>query len=194
MAYLFLYLLFELVTEGAPEIYAIIPLGPAPLETLFILLLSALSASHIVQLALAKTPSPRDDHRGFIVLFLTYNVLAGVSVAEEAAWGALNLSFFVVAIGMHLMLNDLFLLRHHSTEHTIPWRFALGIAPILGCVLAISIGMPAGVLYISLALIAGGTLTSVFRHEMPGLEGFRATAFLVGVTVYAALIFANWRF
>lgn len=194
LAYVFLYLLFELVTEGASKIHALIPLGPAPLETLFVLLLGALSATYIVQMQFERTPGSGDDHRGFALLFLTYNVLAGAGLVEEATWGALNLALYVTAIGVHLLFNELFLLHHYPTNHTATWRLALGIAPVAGCGLAIAFGVPAGILYIALAMVAGGTITNALRRELPEMRSFRPIAFVAGAVVYAALIFATWRF
>jgi hypothetical protein len=194
LAYAFLYLLFELATEGAPKIHALAPLGPEPLATLFVLLLGAVSATYIVQLGFEKTPSPRDDHRGFALLFLTYNFLAGAGVAEEATWGAPNLAFYATSIGFHLLFNDLFLLHHYHTAHTSRWRSALGAAPVLGCGLAAGFDFLAGALYGSIALVAGGTITNVLRRELPELQSFRPIAFIGGLVGYAALIFASWRF
>lgn len=194
LAYVFLYLLFELATEGAPKIHELVPLGPGPLETLYIFLLGALSATYVVQLHFEKTPSPVDDHRGFALMFITYNVLAGAGLLEEASWGALNLAFYVAAIGLHLLFNDLFLLHRYPTEHTLSWRVALGIAPVCGYGLATALGVPAGVLYIALAIVAGGTITNVLRRELPEALNFRPLAFIAGVVVYATLIFATWRF
>jgi hypothetical protein len=54
--------------------------------------------------------------------------------------------------------------------------------------------IPAGALYGSLALVAGGTITNAFRSELPQRRSFRAIAFIAGVAGYGALIFATWRF
>lgn len=194
LAYVFLYLSFELATEGAPKIHALMPLGPEPLATLFVLLLGALSATYILQLEFERTPSPHDDHRGFALLFLAYNFLAGTGVVEEATWGARNLAFYVTAIGLHLLFNDLFLQHRYPVAHTSRWRSALGAAPVLGCGLAAGFNIPAGALYGSLALVADGTITDAFRNELPERRSFRAIAFIAGVAGYGALIFATWRF
>jgi hypothetical protein len=194
LAYVFLYLLFELVSEGAAKLHALVPLGPEPLATLFLLLLSALSVTHILQMQLEKTPSLQDDHRGFALLFLAYNLLAGAGVVEEATWGIQNLVFYVTAIGFHLLFNDLFLLHRFPAHHSWRWRSALGAAPVLGCGLAAGFGLPAGALYASLALLAGGTITNAFRSELPEQRSFRPIAFAAGVVGYGAVIFATWRF
>ena len=194
LAYVFLYLLFELVTEGAPKIHALLPLGEAPLETLFILLLGALSAAYIVLMQQEKTPGIRDDHRNYSILFLIYNLLAGAGVAKEATWGIVNLAFFVTAIGIHLLFNELFLLHHYPAEHNVRWRATLAIAPLLGCGFAIGAEMPSGADYIALTFVAGATITTIFQRKLSEFRCFRPTAFIAGVLVYTGLIFATWRF
>ena len=194
LAYVFLYLLFELTTEGAPKIHALLPLGAAPLETLFILLLGALSVAYMVLMEQERTPGTRDDHRNYSILFLIYNVLAGAGVAEEAMWGIVNLAFFVTAIGIHVLFNELFLLHHYPAEHKVPWRVALAIAPLLGCGFAIGAEIPSGADYIALAFVAGATITTIFQRELSEFRSFRPTAFIAGVLVYGGLIFATWRF
>lgn len=194
LAYVFLYLLFELVTEGAVKIHELVPLGPAPVETLFVFLLLALSATYIVQVQLERTPGSSDDHLGFVLLFITYNVLAGVGLLEEASWGLLNLALYVAAIGIHLLFNDFFLLHSYPSDHSAPWRFALGLAPVCGCGLGIALAVPAGVLYIALAMVAGGVITIELRRELPATWDLRPFAFVAGMAAYAALMLANWRF
>lgn len=193
LAYVLLYLLFELTKYGAPKIHALLPLGPESLETLFILLLGALSTSYLLQVHLAKSPSVQDDCLGFAVLFLVYNFLAGAGVVEEAHGGPLNLGFYVTALGLHLLFNDLFLLHLCSDAYHRRWRIALAAMPVIGCALAAGFALPEGVLYGMLALIAGGTVINVVRHELPSPKNFRSAAFVMGVIVYAALIIATWR-
>lgn len=194
LAYVMLYLLFELAKYGAPKIHALLPLGPEPLETLFILLLGALSASYLLQVHLAQSPGLRDDYLGYALLFLVYNFLAGAGVVEEAHAGLLNLVFYVTALGLHLLFNDLFLLHLYPGAHQWRWRAALATMPVIGCALAAGFALPEGVLYAMLALIAGSTIINVVRHELPSPKYFRPAAFVAGVIVYATLIVATWRF
>ncbi|HEY0848093.1 MAG TPA: hypothetical protein VGE12_22190 [Noviherbaspirillum sp.] len=193
LAYVLLYLLFELAKYGAPKIHALLPLGPEPLETLFILLLIALSTMYLLQVHLAKSPGLQDDYLGFVVLFLVYNFLAGAGVVEEAHVGLLNLGFYVTALGLHLLFNDLFLLHLHSGAHHWRWRVALAAMPVIGCALAVGFALPEGALYGILALIAGSTIITVVRHELPRPASFRSGAFVAGVILYAALIIATWE-
>lgn len=194
LAYVMLYLLFELAKYGAPKIHALLPLGPAAPETLFILLLAALSASYLLQVQLAKSPSPHDDYLGFSILFLAYNFLAGAGLMEEAHAGPLNLVFYVIALALHLLFNDLFLMHLSPGAHHWRWRAALAAMPVFGCAVAAGFALPDGVLYGMLALIAGSMIINIVRHELPSPSNFRPGAFVTGVIVYATLILATWRF
>lgn len=192
LAYVMLYLLYGLTKYGAPKIHALLPLGPEPLETLFILLLGALSASYLLQVHLAKSSDLQDDYLGFAVLFLVYNFLA-TGLVEEAHAGLLNLGFYVTALGLHLLFNDLFLMHLSHCAHHWRWRAALAAMPVIGCALAAGFALPDGVLYGMLALIAGSTVINIVRHELPSPNNFKSAAFVTGVIVYATLIIATWR-
>lgn len=194
LAYVFLYLLFELASDGAAKIHAMAPLGPEPLETLFMILLGAVAANYLLQVHLQRSHNLRDDHRGFAGLFLTYNIVAGAGLMEEARWGALNLALYTVALGLHLLFNDRFLLHLYPQEHSWRWRAALAAAPVVGYLAASGLQPPEGLLYGLLAIIAGGTIVTAMRRELPDEQDFRATAFVVGVAGYAMLIMATWRF
>ena len=193
LAYVSLYLLFDLARHGAPKIHALLPLGAEPLETLFVLLLVALATMYLLQVHLAESPSLHDDFVGYATLFLAYNFLAGAAVLEEAHTGLANLGFYVIALGLHLLFNDLFLLRLCPTAHHWRWRAALAAMPIIGCAMATAFALPEGVLYGMLTLIAGSTVITVVRHELPSPGNFRPAAFSTGVVVYAGLIVATWR-
>ena len=120
LAYVSLYLLFDLTKCGAPKIHALLPLGPEPLETLFVLLLVSLSTMYLLEVHLAKSPSLQDDYLGYATLFLIYNFLVGAAVVEEARAGPLKLGLYVTALGLHLLFNDLFLLHLCPGAHH--WR------------------------------------------------------------------------
>lgn len=194
LAYVTLYLLYELAQEGADEIHALVPLGPAPLESLFILLLVALAINYVIQMQLQKTPDRTDDHRGHAALFLLYNFLAGGAVVEEARWGGLNLAFYVTALGMHILFNDLFLHHVCASAHTWRWRLALACSPLLGFAFVVALDVPDGLLYLMLAYVAGGTIINVLRLELPAAASFRPMWFVAGIIAYAILVLGAWRF
>jgi hypothetical protein len=193
LAYVFLYQLFELAKFGAPKIHALLPLGPEPLETLFILLLGALLANYLMQVVLESNPRQQDRYTGLAVSFLVYNFLAGGGLVDEART-ALNLAFYVSALGLHLLFNDLFLSHMGNPAGHRCWRLALAAMPVAGCALAAAGLLSDPVQYAMLAVIAGGTLINVFRYELPGPQAVKVLPLVGGALVYAALIIATWRF
>jgi hypothetical protein len=193
LAYVFLYQLFELAKFGAPKIHALLPLGPEPLETLFILLLCALLANYLVQVVLESTPGVHDRYTGFAVSFLVYNFLAGGGLVDEAR-SALSLAFYVTALGLHLLFNDLFLSHMGKPASHLRWRLALAAMPIAGCALAAAGLLSERVQYAMLAVIAGGTVINVLRYELPGPHSVRMLPLVGGSLLYSALIIATWRF
>lgn len=195
LAYVLMYLLFELAKYGAPEIHALLPLGPEPLETLFILLLGAMSASYLLQSQLEKTPELEDDYVGFAAFFMIYNFLAGAGMVEEARTAGMpSLGFYVSALGLHLLFNDLFLHHLNPGAHHWRWRATLAAMPVAGCVLATAFLLSQGALYAMLAVVGGSMIIGVVRHELPSPESSRPVAFVTGVAVYATLILGTWRF
>jgi hypothetical protein len=192
LAYVFLYLLFELAKDGARKIHAVLPVGPEPLETLLILLLAAVTAIYLLQMRLLK--SPTGEYRGFAGFFLTYNLLAGAGLVEEARWGAFNLAVYALALGLHLAFNERLLLDLCPGTHGWRWRGALAGAPVFGCALAAALPLPEALLYGALTVIAGGTIINVIHRELPDPVRLRPAAFLAGVVGYAALIMATWRY
>jgi hypothetical protein len=194
LAYVFLYMLFELARFGAPRIHALLPLGPEPLESLFILLLGSLVAHYLLQERLHATPGLASDYPAFAASFLVYNFLAGAGMVEQAEGGELYLAFYVAAIGLHLLFNDLFLTHLDPGGHHPRWRIALAAMPLVGWVPAAFGALSEGVQYAMLTVVAGGTIINIMREEMPSPRRVRVVAFLAGVLLYAGLIVTTWRF
>jgi hypothetical protein len=95
---------------------------------------------------------------------------------EEAHGGLLNLGFYVTALGLHLLFNDIFLLHLCPSAHHWSRRAALAATPVIGCALATGIAQREGVLYVMLTLIAGNSVITVVRHELPNPNHLRAAA------------------
>jgi hypothetical protein len=93
-----------------------------------------------------------------------------------------------------MLFNDLFLHHVCPGAHTWRWRAGLIAAPVVGCTIVTAFSVPEGLLYALLAYVAGGTVINVLRFELPGVPEFRPLAFTAGIILYAALIFATWRF
>ncbi|TFW34660.1 hypothetical protein [Massilia horti] len=194
LAYVFLYLLYELAKYGAPKIHQLIPVGPEPLETLFILLLCALLAHYLLQMWLEERAGIDYVYGGLAMTFIVYNFLAGVGLMEVAQSGEGGLLLYVAALALHLLFNDLLLSHLGAHTHHWRWRFGLAAAPLIGCAFAVKGVLSLGMQYAMLAVIAGGTIIDVLRRELPSANAVRVVPFIAGALLYGALIIANWSF
>jgi hypothetical protein len=193
LAYVVLYLLFELAKNGAAKIQAALPLTAEPLETMFLMLLASLAIASSLRLRLQQSPDLRHEYFGVGAFFLAYNVLAGAGLVEEAEYSLISWFFYLLALSLHLLFNDMYLTHLCPKAHTPRWRLALAVAPVVGAGLAGFLYQLDAVQYTLLTFVAGMTIINVLRQELPSPDTFRPTGFLAGVIVYAAVIVATWR-
>lgn len=189
LSYVFLYLLFQLSRDGAGAMHALVPLGPAPLETLFLVLLGAVAAFHV----LYSRPAPVTYEADFWSDAI-YNVLVGFALAEEALEGPLALGLYTLALGLHLVFADHALRHHHAELHLGIRRVVIAAGPLLGATTAVVLELSKGPLYFPLAIVAGGLVVRVLQRELPRQEGLRPLPYVVGLVAYGALILATWTF
>jgi hypothetical protein len=194
LAYVFLYLLFELVRDGAPLVHGLLPIGPEPTESLAILLAASVGGAYLLQAHLERTTHISGQHRALAAFFVAYNFLAGAGLAEEAHWGALNVAIYVAAVGVHMLCNERLLIHLYGRAHGRSWRATLAAAPVLGFAIAAEFKPPESALYVVLTVVAGATIINVVRRELPGALRIRPFPFLLGFVGYGALILAKWRF
>lgn len=194
LTYVFLYLLFELVRDGAPLVHDVLPLGPEPLESLAILLAASVAVAYLLQAHLERTAHLSDQYRALAAFFIAYNFLAGAGLAEEARWGALNIAIYVAAVGLHMLCNERLLVHLYGRTHGRFWRGTLAAAPVLGFGIATGFRLPESALYVVLTVVAGATIINVVRRELPGAHHVRPFLFLMGSVGYGFLILAKWRF
>ena len=194
LAYVFLYLLFELVRDGAPLVHALLPIGPEPVESLAILLAASVCGAYLLQTQLERTTHVSGQHRALAAFFVAYNFLAGAGLVEEARWGALNVAIYVAAVGLHLLCNERLLIHLYGRAHGPSWRTTFAAAPVLGFMIAAGFRPPESALYVVLTVVAGATIINVVRRELPGALRIRPFPFLLGFVGYGSLILAKWRF
>jgi uncharacterized membrane protein YkvI len=193
LSYVFVYLLFRLAKYGAPEIHRLLPIGPDALETMFVVLLTAVATAYLLQIQLLRRPGCAMNHAGTATYWTLYNVVAGAALVEEAQRGWVRLALYAIAIGCHIGINDWFLLHLCPERHRGIWRLGLTAAPLVGCLIVLGLEVPAGALYLLLTLVAGFTVITTIRLELPGPADFQAAGFLGGLLFYALLILATWQ-
>jgi hypothetical protein len=86
--------------------------------------------------------------------------------------------------------NDHGLRAHHKERYDRFGRWILSAAVLVGAGAGLFLSLPAPVIGIFFAFLAGGVLLNVLKEELPEEREARFDAFLVGAAIYAALLMA----
>ena len=98
---------------------------------------------------------------------------------------------FVVALGLHFLVNDHALVEHHGDRYRSRGRWWLVGGLLVGWAVgsAPSIRLPDVILALALSYIAGGTILNILRHELPDTDrSADVGAFVLGAAGYTALL------
>ncbi|MFN3943453.1 MAG: hypothetical protein ACK4K7_00820 [Allosphingosinicella sp.] len=131
------------------------------------------------------SPSVFWTHLG---VFALYNVLIGYLLVHRDGGGMGSLLLFVLAMGVHFLVNDQALRAHHGRLFHARGRWLLGLAPVAGWALGAATEIGAVWLSALFALLAGSIVLNVLKEELPGDTESRFPAFLAGAGGYALLL------
>jgi hypothetical protein len=139
--------------------------------------------------ALATTRSAAGVYRLHLGAFLVYNALITYTMALRLRTGIVFALLFTVAMGLHFVLTDRGLAEHYPTRFDRRGRLALAGALLLGWLASALVAPTSTVLVAVLtALLGGSVLLNVFKEEIPDGRRSSFAWFLVGLTLYAALL------
>lgn len=121
--------------------------------------------------------------------FAVYNAVLTYGLPLRLQTGIAFALLFAVAMGLHFVLTD------RSLEEHYPRRFARLGRPVLAAALLVgwlgaTFAAPTSALLVALltAFLGGSILLNVFKEELPAGRSSSYPWFLVGVTVYGALL------
>jgi hypothetical protein len=122
------------------------------------------------------------------------NLAIGFAVGSPGDNAVEPLWLFLVAIGLHFLVDDHSLSEHHGLPYRRVGRWwlvaALGGGWFLGA--AFGLRIPDVVLALALAYISGGTILNTLRHELPDTDRSPDVfAFAVGAGVYTVILLAQ---
>jgi hypothetical protein len=122
------------------------------------------------------------------------NLAIGFAVGSPGDNAVEPLWLFVVAIGLHFLVDDHSLSEHHGPPYRRFGRWwlvaALGGGWFLGA--AFGLRLPDVVLALALAYISGGTILNTLRHELPDTNRSPDVfAFAMGAAAYTVLLLAQ---
>lgn len=119
--------------------------------------------------------------------FAVYNVLIGYLLAGRES-ATHQYAAFVLALGLHFLVNDFGLREHHRERYHRMGRWLLAIAVAVGAVLGMWVRLSEAAVLAILAFVAGGIILNVLKEELPAERESRFGAFAVGLVGFAALL------
>ena len=97
---------------------------------------------------------------------------------------------FVLAMGLHFLVNDFGMLQHYEASYERSGRWLLSAAVLGGWLLGCLTAVPAVALAAVTAFLAGGVILNVMKEELPEERRSRFSAFLLGASGYALVLLA----
>jgi hypothetical protein len=134
-------------------------------------------------------PTSAAFFRVHLGLFAAYSVLVGyLLVGQVERDGVVAASLFVVALGVHFVVNDTMLRDHHEHRWDDGGRWILAGAALVGWAIALAVEVPPAVESALIALLGGGVILNVLKEELPAERDSRFWAFFAGAAGYATVL------
>lgn len=122
-----------------------------------------------------------------VASFAAFNALIGYALVKEDR-DLRALVLYVIAIGLHFLVNDDGLRQKHQRQYSRFVRWALSAAVLAGWAIGIVAAIPPVVTAGILGFLAGGILLNTFKEELPPERESRFWVFCAGATVYSAVL------
>ncbi|WP_223427532.1 hypothetical protein [Tateyamaria pelophila] len=122
------------------------------------------------------------------------NVAIGYAVGSPGDSAVEPLWLFALALGLHFLVDDHALSKHHGAPYRRYGRWWLVAGLVAGWSMGAAFGLRIHevVLALALAYISGGTILNTLRHELPGTDHSPAVfAFVLGAAGYTAILLAE---
>lgn len=133
-----------------------------------------------------------DDATGLFWIHLgsfgVYNALVGRLLAHQP--DARTLALFVVALGLHFVVNDHSLRDHHATRYHRYGRWVLAVGVLVGAAEGLVTTISRTTAALLFAFIAGGIVLNVIKEELPAERASSLPAFVLGTVGYTAILVA----
>lgn len=196
VAYVFVHLMPELA-RGARVVERRLDHLPGSESVIWLLALMGLGLFYAVEAKsrrrgtsdAAEEPSV-NVYRFSVTSYAIYNALIAYLLHERAEEGAAALSMFVVAIGLHFLINDFALREGHKKRYQSTGRWILVGAIACGAVVGAFTSVSPLFIELIRGLVAGGIILNVLKEELPSEAESRLSAFVSGVVASSLLLLA----
>ena len=202
VAYVFLHILPELAAHGA-NFATVLRLREGLAESsVYALALLGLAVFYGIERAasVSKTESEeRGEGRriGMLVLGLhlaanaVINLLIGYLLLHREQAGVASLAFYFVAMALQFATADVGMRADHPQAYDRFGRWIIAGAVLAGWVLGLVLDLDQAAIGMIFAFVAGGIVLIVLKEELPEERESRLLPFLIGATLYGALIFGE---
>ena len=123
-----------------------------------------------------------------VASFALYNGIIGYLLVHREEQGATSLAVYVIAIGVHFVVNDRGLYAHHGRRYLSVGRWLLAGAVFLGLAVGLALPLPELAISLLFAFLAGGIILNVMKEELPEQRESAFWALAAGAVLYAALL------
>lgn len=125
-----------------------------------------------------------------IASYAIYNAVIGYLLVHRDEPGELALLWYVVAIGLHFVVNDFGLWEHHKDRYYTTGRWILAGAVLAGWLAGVLTEVHETVVVALFAFVAGGIILNVLKEELPEERQSRFPPFVLGAVLYAVFLVA----
>jgi hypothetical protein len=122
------------------------------------------------------------------ISFAVFNALIGYLLLHREDPGIQGLLLFAFAMGVHFMINDHGLRKHHQRAYDEVGRWVLAAGIGVGWMVGLFFEVSEAAIAVLFAFLAGGVIMNVLKEELPEERESRFWAFALGATLYAAIL------
>ena len=123
-----------------------------------------------------------------IASFAVYNAIVGYLLLRSELEETTQLMLYVVALGVHFVVNDFGLREHHRDAYDRIGRWVVSAGVLAGWVLGVTAEVSERAIAVIIAFIGGGVVLNVLKEELPGERQARFVPFLAGAAGYTILL------
>jgi hypothetical protein len=122
------------------------------------------------------------------ISFAVFNALIGYLLLHREDPGIQGLLLFAFAMGVHFMINDHGLRKHHQRAYDEVGRWVLAAGICVGWMVGLFFEVSEAAIAVLFAFLAGGVIMNVLKEELPEERESRFWAFALGAAVYTVVL------
>ena len=123
-----------------------------------------------------------------VAVFSCYDALIGYLLFHQELPGVRPVFLYAVTMGLHFLVTDAGLRRHHGRAYLRVGRWVLAGSVLVGAFVGYGTNVDETVLALLFAFLAGSIVFNVLVEELPSVDWRRFASFLVGAAAYTWLL------